>query len=84
MVPASSLRKKDALDTWRRFEDQGFDGTAVSRSIDASTPFEYQANIRRLWDEELGDDARLNLDNDDQAHVLSNLHDRCRSSSKNT
>lgn len=83
LPPAPSLRKKDALEIWRRFRDQGFDEAAVSRFIEELTPFEYQADIRRLWDEDLGDEARLNLDNADQAYVLSYLHDCCRSSWKN-
>lgn len=78
LEPTPSLRKKDAVQIWRNFTTSGFDDKAVTDFIENLTPFEYQADIRRLWQDDLADEARLNLDNEDQDHVLAYLHDTCR------
>lgn len=59
----------------------GFEA-AVARFIDNVVPFEYQADIRRMWDDDLGPEARVHLDSDDEARVLDYLQETCRASWK--
>ena len=82
LEPARSLRKKDAQAIWEAFSAGGFDAAAVARFIDNVVPFEYQADIRRMWDEDLGPEARVHLDSDDETRVLDYLQETCRASWK--
>lgn len=82
LEPARSLRKKDAQAIWDAFSAGGFDDAAVARFIDNVVPFEYQADIRRMWDDDLGPEARVHLDSDDEARVLDYLQETCRASWK--
>lgn len=82
LEPARSLRKKDAQAIWDAFSAAGFDDAAVARFIDNVVPFEYQADIRRMWDEDLGPEARVHLDSDDEPRVLAYLQETCRASWK--
>ena len=66
LEPARSLRKKDALAIRDAFGAGGFDEAAVARFIDEVVPFEYQADVRRMWDDDLGPEARVHLDSDDE------------------
>ena len=54
----------------------------MARFIDNVVPFEYQADIRRMWDDDLGPEARVHLDSDDEARVLDYLQETCRASWK--
>jgi hypothetical protein len=65
-----------------RLQRRGFDDAAVARFIDNVVPFEYQADIRRMWDDDLGPEARVHLDSDDEARVLDYLQETCRASWK--
>ena len=78
LEPARSLRKKDALAIWDNFRNTGFDTPAVARFIENVVPFEYQSDIRRLWDEDLGPEASQQLDGDDETRVLNYLQETCR------
>ena len=60
----------------------GFDEAAVARFIDEVVPFEYQADVRRMWDDDLGPEARVHLDSDDETRVLDYLRETCRASWK--
>lgn len=80
--PARSLRKKDALQIWDNFRDKGFDDNAVAHFIENVVPFEYQADVRRMWLEDLGPEARMQLDHHDEGDVLDYLQDTCRASWK--
>ncbi|MBS0347834.1 MAG: hypothetical protein JSR69_15400 [Proteobacteria bacterium] len=80
--PARSLRKKDALQIWDNFRDKGFDEDAVAHFIENVVPFEYQADVRRMWLEDLGPEARMQLDQHDEGDVLDYLQDTCRASWK--
>lgn len=82
LEPARSLRKKDALQIWDNFRDTGFDEQAVTHFIENVVPFEYQADVRRMWLEDLGPEARMQLDLDDENDVLDYLQDTCRASWK--
>lgn len=82
LEPARSLRKKDALAIWDAFGAQGFDEAAVARFIDEVVPFEYQADVRRMWEDDLGPEARVHLDSDDGTRVLDYLQETCRASWK--
>lgn len=82
LEPARSLRKKDALAIWDNFRNTGFDPPAVARFIENVVPFEYQSDIRRLWDEDLGPEAAQQLDGDDETRVLRYLQETCRTSWK--
>ncbi|WP_284187834.1 hypothetical protein [Zoogloea oryzae] len=82
LEPARSLRKKDALAIWDAFKETGFNETAITRFIDNVVPFEYQSDIRRLWDEDLGPEAAQQLDGDDETRVLGYLQETCRTSWK--
>jgi hypothetical protein len=57
LEPARSLRKKDALPSGTPSAPPA-STTAVARFIDNVVPFEYQADIRRMWDDDLGPEAR--------------------------
>ncbi|WP_374244627.1 hypothetical protein [Zoogloea sp.] len=78
LEPTRSLRKKDALAIWDNFRDTGFNQPAITRFIDNVVPFEYQSDIRRLWDEDLGPEASQQLDGDDETRVLNYLQETCR------
>ena len=78
LEPARSLRKKDALAIWDAFKESGFNEAAITRFIDNVVPFEYQSDIRRLWDEDLGPEAAQQLDGDDETRVLGYLQETCR------
>lgn len=82
LEPARSLRKKDALAIRDAFGAGGFDEAAVARFIDEVVPFEYQADVRRMWDDDLGPEARVHLDSDDETRVLDYLQETCRASWK--
>ncbi len=81
LEPVRSLRKKDALAIWENYRAYGFDDDAVTEFIDQVVPFEYQADVRRLWLEDLGPEARIELD-DDMQTALTYLQQTCRSSWK--
>lgn len=76
--PTPVLRKKDAIAIWQHFRDAGFDDKAVEAFIETVVPFEYQADVLRLWQEDLGPEAGVKLDDDIQAHALTYLHEACR------
>lgn len=77
LAPAPSLRRKDAVLIWERHQEAGFDDEAVERFIDALVPFEYQSDIRHLWQHDLGPEARQQLDAV-QSRALDYLHETCR------
>lgn len=78
LEPTRSLLKRDATRIWDNFRASGFDETAVARFIENVVPFEYQADVRRMWEEDLGPEARLQLDSDDTTLVMNYLQDTCR------
>lgn len=78
LEPARSLRKKDATQIWDNFRANGFDEQAVTHFIENVVPFEYQADVRRMWLEDLGPEARMQLDSTDEGDVLDYLQDTCR------
>lgn len=81
LEPLASLRKKDALAIWENYRAYGFDDDAVLEFIDQVVPFEYQSDVKRLWLEDLGPEARIELD-DDMHTALTYLQQTCRSSWK--
>lgn len=78
LEPTRSLLKRDATRIWDRFRESGFDEAAVARFIDNVVPFEYQSDVRRLWEDDLGPEASLQLDSDDTTLVMNYLQDTCR------
>ncbi|PKO57074.1 MAG: hypothetical protein CVU28_00565 [Betaproteobacteria bacterium HGW-Betaproteobacteria-21] len=76
--PTPVLRKQDATLIWQNTRATGFNEQAVSGFIDTLVPFEYQSDIRRLWAEDLGPEAGVQLDDADAARALSYLHETCR------
>lgn len=78
LEPTRSLLKRDATRIWDNFRASGFDEAAVARFIENVVPFEYQADVRRMWEEDLGPEARLQLDSDDTTLVMNYLQDTCR------
>ena len=78
LEPTRSLLKRDATRIWDGFRAQGFDDVAVARFIEDIVPFEYQADTRRLWEDDLGPEARVQLDSDDGTRVMNYLRDTCR------
>ncbi|WP_374502726.1 hypothetical protein [Zoogloea sp.] len=78
LEPTRSLLKRDATRIWDRFRESGFDEAAVARFIDKVVPFEYQSDVRRLWEDDLGPEASLQLDSDDTTLVMNYLQDTCR------
>lgn len=76
--PAPVLRKQDATLIWQNFRSGGFNEQAVYGFIDTLVPFEYQSDIRRLWAEDLGPEAGVQLDETDPIRALSYLHETCR------
>lgn len=78
LEPTRSLLKRDATQIWDRFRESGFDEAAVARFIDNVVPFEYQSDVRRLWEDDLGPEASLQLDSDDTTLVVNYLQDTCR------
>lgn len=78
MEPRSTLRKKDALELVARYREHGFNNDeGLATFIQQVVPFQMQSDVTRLWNEDLGPDARDHLDNDDVDYVLSYLHDTC-------
>ncbi len=77
LEPAPSLRRKDAVLIWQHHQQSGFDEAAVERFIETLVPFEYQSDIRHLWQHDLGPEARHHLD-DAQERALAYLHETCR------
>lgn len=77
LPPSPGLRRKDALLLWQQHRQHGFDEAAVEHFIETRVPFEYQSDIRHLWQQDLGPEARLHLD-DDQHRALDYLHETCR------
>jgi len=77
--PVPSLRKKDATAIWMNYRTSGFDDEAVADFIDSIAPFEYQDDLRRLWDEDLSQEAEAHLDADKDSALLY-LNQTCRSS----
>ncbi|HOY01514.1 MAG TPA: hypothetical protein PLV36_08435, partial [Zoogloea sp.] len=75
LEPTRSLLKRDATRIWDRFRESGFDEAAVARFIDNVVPFEYQSDVRRLWEDDLGPEASLQLDSDDTTLVMNYLQD---------
>lgn len=82
LEPRPDLRRKDAIGVWERYRSEGFDDAAVGAFIDNVVPFQYQSDVRRLWLDDLGPEARMQLDDDDAGHVLAYLHETCRTSFK--
>ena len=82
LEPGPTLRKKDAIGVWEGFRCSGFDEAAVSRFIQQVVPFQYQADVRHLWSEDLGPDARMHLNDADEHDVLAYLHETCRATYK--
>ena len=82
LQPLPMLRKKDAIETWNQFRQHGLDHKAVVDFIERIVPFQYQLDTRRLWEDDLGPDAELHLDDEDEEQVLAYLHDTCRVSYK--
>ncbi len=78
LEPTRSLLKRDATRIWDRFRESGFDEAAVARFIENVVPFEYQSDVRRLWEDDLGPEASLQLDSDDTTLVMNYLQDTCR------
>ena len=78
LEPTRSLLKRDATRIWDRFRESGFDEAAVARFIDNVVPFEYQSDVPRLWEDDLGPEASLQLDSDDTTLVMNYLQDTCR------
>ena len=78
LEPARSRRKKDALAIRENFRETGFNEAAITRFIDNVVPFEYQSDICRLWDEDLGPEATQQLDGNDETRVLGYLQETCR------
>lgn len=81
LPPTRSLRKKDAVAIWQHCRQYPLDTPAVHRFIDSVVPFEYQADMRRMWDEDLGPEAQLELGHD-KDHALDYLRQACRTSWK--
>ncbi len=77
--PVPSLRKKDATAIWMNYRTSGFDDTAVSDFIENVAPFEYQDDLRRLWEEDLAHEAEAHLDADKDSALLY-LNQTCRCS----
>src|SRR5690606_14147460 len=77
--PVQSLRKKDATAIWMNYRTSGFDDDAVSTFIEDIAPFEYQDDLRRLWEEDLAQEAEAHLDADQDGALLY-LNQTCRSS----
>lgn len=77
--PVRSLRKKDATAIWMNYRSSGFDDEAVSDFIESVAPFEYQEDLRRLWEEDLAQEAEAHLDADKDSALLY-LNQTCRSS----
>lgn len=82
LEPGPALRKKDAISVWENFRSAGFDEAAVSRFIQHVVPFQYQSDVRHLWADDLGPDARIQLSDADEDYVLGYLHDTCRATFK--
>ena len=82
LEPTRSLLKRDATQIWDRFRESGFDEAAVARFIDNVVPFEYQSDVRRLWEDDLGPEAAQQLDSDDTTLVMNYLQETCRASWK--
>ncbi|WP_347250077.1 hypothetical protein [Zoogloea sp.] len=82
LEPTRSLLKRDATLIWEHFRETGFDEDAVARFIENVVPFEYQSDVRRLWEDDLGPEAALQLDSDDTTLVMNYLQETCRASWK--
>lgn len=82
LEPRPALRKKDAVSVWENFRSAGFDEAAVVEFIHRVVPFQYQSDARHLWAEDLGPEARVELNEDDEDHVLAYLHETCRATYK--
>ncbi|KAI5912321.1 hypothetical protein PA01_18995 [Azoarcus sp. PA01] len=78
LEPRPALRKKDAVSIRENFRSRGFDEAAVAEFIQRVVPFQYQSDVRHLWAEDLGPEARVELNDEDEDHVLAYLHDTCR------
>lgn len=79
----ATLRKKDALELHERYRQSGFSDEGVLTFIQQIVPFQMQSDLTRLWNEDLGPDARDHLDDDDIDYVLSYLYDTCVVSFRN-
>lgn len=84
LEPTPVLRKQDAKRIWTQFRSTGFNDKAVLEFIHNLVPFEYQPDIERLWTEDLGPEARVQLDETDPHRVLAYLHETCRAGWKST
>ena len=82
LEPTRSLLKRDATRIWDNFRESGFNDAAVARFIENVVPFEYQSDVRRMWEDDLGPEARQQLDSDDTTLVMNYLQDTCRASWK--
>lgn len=81
MEPRPALRKKDALELHERYRQGGLNDDVVLTFIEQIVPFQMQSDVARLWNEDLGPDARDHLD-DDVDRALRYLHDTCIASFK--
>lgn len=77
MDARSSLRKKDALELCERYRQSGFSDEGVLTFVQQIVPFQMQSDVARLWNEDLGPDARDHLDDADIDRALRYLHDTC-------
>ena len=82
LEPAKILRKKDATLIRKNFQESGFDEKAVAHFIENIVPFEYQADVKRMWEEDLGPEARVQFEGNDTALIENYLQDTCRSNWK--
>ena len=82
LEPAKILKKKDVAQIRANFKQSGFNEQAIAHFIENVVPFEYQADIRRMWEEDLGPEARVQLENDDTALIENYLQETCRANWK--
>jgi hypothetical protein len=77
MEPLARLRKKDALLLWERYREHDFNDQGVLNFIEQVVPFQMQSDLKRLWNTDLGPDARDSFDDDDVDQVLGYVYDNC-------